>query len=352
MKQSTLKSLSFMGLITSLVTRIKADDLPPDNGVKIATTIRLDAPTKHYFELQAANLRVSVQDCMAMTLGAVMRASCEPQSEALEVMIGKIFGLFAAHRIAMVDIPNVVPKSANFVPSDMLSRVKIVDKLTSPVIDEIAKVFYVNPAWIKGIAINTQQRASSFHSRTHDTFEKLAAAKRDYHHVRLLLVTSLPQGGGVLDGLAAVSARSMDQVPSSDVRLNMVVLLEITKKIGNVEFITYLFLEKIQWSSRIDRHDTKLILMFCQKTSIPFEGYAIPSVDLESVLTGNNKLIVECLEQKTVWHPDTLLWNDQQNPELFELEAISTSYKAGRFNEYERAVKVPWDSSRLDPIKV
>ena len=352
MRKPAIRFLSFTGLITSLAARIKAADLPGDDGTKVATTLRLSPPVRHYFELQAANLNVSAQDCMAMTLSAVMRASCEPQSEELDAMIDKVFGLFSAHGISMVDIPSMVPKHANFLASDMLSRVKILDKFTSPIIDEIAKLFYVNPTWVKSGALCAQPRLSSYHSRTHDSFMKLAAAKRDYHAVRLLLVTASPQNGNVLESLASTSTRPLEESPIDAHDLPYIVMvMEITKRIGAAEFVTYLPLEKMQWSSKVDRLDTKLIMMFCEKTSLTYHGCAVSPAEMQSIIDGD-KLLVESLRNRVIWHPDTLLWTDERNPEIAELELVKASYKDGRFNELELAMRMPWDSSMLDPIKV
>lgn len=332
--------LSFTGLLQSLINQAPKPKIDLDEAKsktqKITTTVRLEEPVKLYFDGQAQNLGISLQECIAMTLQAVMRASVEPQASELELQVDRFFELFAAHDIPLADIPQLLSPDCNIHRDDLLSREAVLRKLDTAVLDELNTAFGVKLDWLKGRPTGAYDEPATLYKNSNGFCRYLANLAHNSRTVRVYVVTKKTESGGFVPEALRLAAKAGENQKS----LNMCLIVEYEKSINGIAFTAYdLIDDQMRWDYSKCRLDIKNVLMFCDRTRIHTRG-AVLSDDNYEILTAGRALIPTILKLKGVdWHPDELVWKDERNQELDELDRVSAHYKENALDECEVAVK-------------
>ncbi len=333
------KLISFIGLLTNLVEQAPKPALEygdnTDKSQKAGTTIRISEETRNFFDIQAENLGVSVQECISMTLHAVMRASCEPQATQLEHQVDRFLELFESHQIPMTDIPVVLANNSDISRVDLLSRNNILNKLDTNLLEHLSKLFYVNVGWLKGLATTTNWNNFVLYKNPVGIATYLASLKHENRNVRVFFIVNEP---AVFDALKRASTKEDNIDP-----IDMGVVVEIEKFINGVSFKSYnVFENGLRWNYGKCRRDLKAVMMFCDKTRIPYDGMIITKQKYTQLFQSEILATTALKRPLQIWHPDQLLWDDERNTERNELPTIARHYKEEKLDVFEVAVKDPW----------
>lgn len=337
--------LSFVGLLTSLISQapkpsISLDSAPQEKPTKLTTTLRLDEPVKDYYEGQAKNLGISLQECLAMTLHAVMRASVEPQASELELQVDRFFGLFAAHGIPLADIPQLLSPECSIHRDDLLSREKVLRKLKREVLGELSSIFQVKVDWLKGLPTGAYCQSATLYKNVNGFCRYLASLAHTSRTVRLHVITKHSESGDYVPDALRLSSKAGENQKNLDVCL----VVESEKTINGISFAAYdLVGDQLRWDYSNFRFDIKCALMFCDRTRIHTRGIVLADDDFNTLTAGRVLMPTILKNHRNDWHPDELVWKDaERNVELDELMRVEEMYKQNHLEECEVAVKQGW----------
>lgn len=129
---------------------IHPTDLLPKHGVDstIATTIRLPADVKNYYERMALHSRSTTQSVMLQVLGGVMEGHIGNQASThARILADRFFAIFSSHGIKIHDIPKFL-NNFNITIADLTDDSKVVQLLNNEMIDFLAVTFNLNKNWI------------------------------------------------------------------------------------------------------------------------------------------------------------------------------------------------------------
>ncbi len=338
-------TLSFTGLLNNLVSQApRPEPVPtPEKPAKVTTTIRLEEPVRVYFEAQAANLGISTQECIALTLHAVMRASYEPQAAELERQIDRFFELFAAHDIPMTDIPTVIQSVSTLQRDDLLNRSSVLNNLDGPLIDHLSALFQVTPGWLKGLNEASHFSHAYLYKSPQQFARYLAYLKNQFRNVKIYLVLMESQ---VKRDVYMSLKRATEDEQHHDVDIRIIMERDSA---GSLPRKTYEVLdENLNWNYRNCRYDIKAVMNFMERTRIFFDGIILPDTDYESLFSGTALAASVLKGRYRTWHPDQLVWDDERNTERHELSSIRRYYNECKMDEYEIAVRQPWQIKDWD----
>lgn len=334
---SMKQNFSLSTLLFNLINRapkqpLVLDEQEPENK-KVATTIRLDHATRKFLEVQAEHLGISVQEFISMTFKAIMQATLEPQASELDLMADRVVEAFTVHGVAIADIPSLLP-SGSLQRSDFLNRADLINKLNPKLIQHIADLFDLNPEWLKGVQKNSQivpkyrwyKGVSSFAFR-------LSLLKHNARRVRVLFVA---ENGITLEALAKAK-RDGDEVASE----NIGVVIEKEFVINDINYTSFEVWESERWNYWRCRYCLKAMMMFCEKTGVPYDGITLPKNSIRELFYGNS-MAKDIITRYDLWYPDTMLWDDPQNLERDELETIKKYYAETKAEKYELAIQRPY----------
>lgn len=338
--------LSLTSLLTNLISKSPKQPLEPESEdeKKIGTTIRFEPPTRRFIESQAEHLGISTQEFVAMTFKAIMNATVEPQSTELELMVSRFIELFVAHGVPISDILKLLPEGA-LARSDLLEKKALVDKLSDEVLDSTSELFGVNIEWLKGVKPQPYKTPAFRWYKNVDGFAmRLAIACYESRRARVLFVG---ERGLTMEGL--LEAKESDDSISP---VNVGVVIEKEFLVDGVGYKTYEIWESERWNYWRCRHCLKAIMMFCEKSRVRYDGVLLSQDAMISLFEGKeiaNPLIEASRES---WTPDQLLWGDERNLELSELDAIREFYEEDSgAPKYELAITQPFSVKDWDAFK-
>jgi len=339
-------NLSFTGLLLRLVGQApKPVDalVPTEQQGKLTTSIRLAEGVRHFYEAQAEHLGISLQECLALTLTGVMRSSWEPQASELELQVDRFFSLFEEHGIAATDIPAILKDCSDIEKSDLLERRLLLNKLNKKIFTTLSSLFYIEIGWLRGERVLPYQREYRLYKNAFGIARYLTIAKRENRNVRVLFIVQRNTSTQILQRLYEAYRRGDDIQ-----EVNVKVIVELEKVVNGVSLKTYDVFDELRWNYVKCRRDIKLIMMFCNKTGIRFDGYELPEAAYSS-LRNNSILAASVLNGKRdLWYADQLMWNDERNLEQDELSSIGRYYSSEKLDIYEDIYKDPdivrnWD---------
>lgn len=337
--------LSFVGLLTSLINQapkpsISLDSTPQDKPTKLTTTVRLEEPVREYYEGQAKNLGISLQECIALTLHAVMRASVEPQASELELQVDRFFALFAAHGIPLADIPQLLSPECNIYRDDLLSRETVLRKLGREVLSELSGIFRVKLDWLKGLPTGAYSQSATLYKNANGFCRYLASLTYSSRTVRVHVITKRSESGDYVPDALRLSSQAGDNQKNLDICL----VIESEKTINGISFTAYdLVGDQLRWDYSNFRFDIKCALMFCDRTRIHSRGIVLSDDDFNTIKAGRVLIPTILKNHSNDWHPDELVWRDaERNVELDELMRVEEVYKQYDLEECEVAVRQGW----------
>jgi hypothetical protein len=336
--------LSFTGLLQSLISQapkpaIDLDALSNEKTPKVTTSLRLEEPARNIFEAQAKNLVISLQECIALTLNAVMRASIEPQASPLELQVDRFFALFAEHDIPLTDVPQFLSPGCGIQRDDLLSREMVLRKLSNEVLSELSGIFRVKIDWLKGLQTGAYSRTDKLYKNANGFCRYLAALVHSSRTVRVHLITKKSESGDFVPDALRLSSKSGENQKN----LNMAMVIEIEKVLNGIPYTAYEVVgDNLQWDMSNCRFDIKCVLMFCDRTRIHSRGIVLSDEDFESLRAGRVLIRTLLKHHRIDWHPDELVWKDERNVELDELVLVDEEYKNYDLEECEVAVRQGW----------
>lgn len=332
-------NFSFSGLLQKLIDQAPKPAInienPSEKPQKLNTTLRLDESVRDYFEVQAKNLGISLQECIAMTLNAVMRASLEPQASELELQVDRFFNLFSTHDIPLTDIPQLLSPECNIQRDDLLSREAVLRKLSRDVINELSDTFRVKEAWLKGLPTGAYSGFATLYKNPNGFCRYLAALAHGSRTVRVHVVTKKSESGDFVPDALRRSSKAGDNQKN----LDMCLVVEHQKTVNGITFTVYdLIDDQMRWDYTKCRLDIKNVLMFCDRTRIHTRGVVLRDEDYNTLTSGKVLIPTLLKHHGNDWHPDELVWKDERNVELDELRRVDELYKQNALNDCEVAV--------------
>ncbi len=330
-------NLSLSSLLLNLVSRaprqsVIADEM--EESKKVGTTIRFEPATRKFIEAQAEHLGISVQEFVAMTFKAIMLATEEPQATELELMADRFVEAFTKHGIPIADIPAMLPVDA-INRADLLSRKDLLNKLDDALIQHVADLFTLSPDWLKGIDSKPHKTPfSRWYKNVSGFARNLALLNHKCRRIRVLLVAEKEL---TLDDLTEAKEKG-DEVDAVDIG----VVIEKDYLVNGIEFKSYEVWESERWNYWRCRHCLKSIMMFCEKSRIDYDGILLEPDTMKQLFYGDAMAVEEIKLHREIWYPDQLLWDDDRNPELDELNSIKSFYKESKAEKYEIVVRQPY----------
>lgn len=330
-------NLSLSSLLLNLVSRAPRQpviDEEPEDSKKVGTTIRFEPVTRRFIETQADNLGISVQEFVAMTFKAIMKATEEPQATELELMADRFVEAFTRHGIPVADIPTLLP-GGTLTRSDLLARKDLLNKLDDATIQQVSTLFTLNPGWLKGVDSNPHKTPfSRWYKNVSGFAHRLAVLN---HACRRIKVLFIAEKGLTLEKLLVAKEKG-DEVDAIDVG----VVIEKEHLVNGVEFRSYEVWESERWNYWRCRHCLKAIMMFCENARISYDGVLLEEDAISRLFYGNTLAADEIRGYRELWYPDQLLWGDDRNLEADELPSIRSFYEESKAGKYEVVVRQPY----------
>jgi len=338
--------LSLTSLLTNLISKSPRQSLEPrveTDEKKVGTTIRFEPATRRFIESQADHLGISAQEFVAMTFKAIMKATQEPQSTELELMVSRFIELFVAHGVPISDIPKLLP-GGEIARSDLLEKKELVDKLSDGVFDRASMLFGVSIEWLKGVKNQPYKMPAQRWYKNVDGFAmRLAIASHESRRIRVLFVAE--------KGLTMESLFEANEQGDSAPPISIGVLIEKEFSEAGVGYKTYEIWESERWNYWRCRYCLKALMMFCERSRVRYDGLLLSLNAMNSLFDGTeivNSVVEACGES---WAPDQLLWGDERNLELSELEALKEFYQDSGAKKYEVALTRPLSIKDWDEFK-
>lgn len=131
--------------------KITLSDIEPVIGQDkiIATTFRLPADIKNYYEKMAASSRMTLQGVIIQVLGNLMDQHINNQATmSIRSLADRFFKIFTMHGIAIYNIPKIL-KDFNVTIESIGNEEKLVEILSHSMINFLAETFNLQKTWIQ-----------------------------------------------------------------------------------------------------------------------------------------------------------------------------------------------------------
>lgn len=311
---------------------------------KVATTIRFEARTREFIEMQSQHLGISAQEFVAMTFKALMLANAEPQAIEIDLMADRFIEVFSKHRIPIADITRMLPERS-LDRSDLLSKKDLINKLDEIIIQHVATMFSINPQWVKGHNSNPVETGGFCLYKNLDGFaRRLAILSRTCRRVS---VSFIAKEGLTYEQLCS-AYKSGDKIPAVDVG----VVIEKENEVNGISFRSYEIADAERWNYWRCRYYLKALMMFCEKSGLAYRGILLSQHEMNSLFNGHI-LPTEVLDtHRRTWYPDQLLWPNKENLEADELENVKAFYADEKVSLYETALKTPYLVQNWDTFEI
>ncbi|WP_432459256.1 hypothetical protein [Agarivorans sp. QJM3NY_25] len=305
---------------------------PPSdpNEKRVTQSVRFPPDVRHWITTQADHLGVSVQDFISLTMKGVMVTTNSPQTDDFDTMVMRFFQLFKAHGVATADIPHFLPEGS-ISRSGLRDNNKIIDLLDDPVVEHICSIFGVQESWLKG--------KSDYPYRSRRFYKNLTAilveiTRHKLKTGRKVDVLFLTESGVKLDELAQMAKESDGRDSDSYVH----VILKLEKRVNGQDIITYQLWDSLPWDYWRSRQHAKALIYFCDKTQNFTSAYSIEKDKLSDFVSGQ-KLLTNISSHGQHWLLDELVWDDDRNPERWELAEIKKYFSEQGGDPYMFAVR-------------
>jgi hypothetical protein len=131
--------------------KITLSDVEPAAGEDhiIATTFRIPADIKNYYEKMAASSRMTLQGAIIQVLGNLMDRHINNQATmAIRSLADRFFRIFSMHGIAIYNIPRIL-KDFNVTIESIANEEKVVEMVSDSMIKFLAETFNLRKTWIQ-----------------------------------------------------------------------------------------------------------------------------------------------------------------------------------------------------------
>ncbi len=328
--------LSLSELVAHLLrTAPKAIPTEEHGDSRVTTSIRLSPELRTWVKSQAEHLDISIQDFITLTLKGVMEASQHTDATELDTVVTRFFQLFKAHGIDVIDIPKYLP-SKQLKTSDLKHNEKIIDYLTDEVLDELSCTFNIEKNWLKGADDLAHSNANTFYknfSAITSELTKLSILGTGVRDLELYLITP-PE----------ITLESLNICRKKEIRHpehEVCVVIKHKKLINDNYVDTYQLWDTLPWGYELSRYYLKSLMYFCDQASIYISGQRVPR-DIFNNASSGKALLSEVFDISQHWYLEELVWNDERNTELDELQAIIDFFKKENGNLFLDAIKRPY----------
>lgn len=330
-------SLSLTALLNRLISQAPRYEpaVQDEKAQKLTTTIRLNNAVRQYYGAQAENLGISLQETLALTLNAVMRASTEPQYSELENQVDRFFELFSAHGIAVTDIPELLgPNTVH--REDLLSRGAVLNKLDGGVRSLLGDLFNVKDEWLKGLNAKAHVNTPALYKEAPAFCQYLAEKSSARRILRLYIAAKKSSAGSYIQNALKAAATKGNSIDP----FGICIVVEEETVVNGHRFSAFKVLgQELRWNYCDIRIDIKAVLMFCDRTNIKTDGIILVDDKYEDLVAGRALAASILNGRKEIWHPDELVWNVEKNTELDELSAVERHYKQLKLGECEKLIR-------------
>lgn len=316
----------FARLAGSAPKNVPAID-PDENPGRPTNTIRFPPDLRAWITAQADHMGISVQDFVSLTMQGIRIATESPETDEYDTMAMRFFSLFKSHDIPSADIPKFLPEGINIKRSDLRDPNKIIDLLDDKVMNHLADFFNVKRNWLKGL--------NEYPHESHMFYKNLPAILGEIIRHKSFecepKVYFLTKAGIGLKELTS----SIDD--DKGVNTHVYVVLEIKKRMGDNMISTYQLWDSLPWDYWRSRYFAKSLLLFCDKAQISRYAYQIQN---EELLWGRE--LLTNIKKGNIWHLEELVWDDDRNPELYELPKIKEFFEEQKGNLFLDAYRYPY----------
>jgi hypothetical protein len=284
-----LRILSFAGAEKAVTTPITEENNP--------VSIRLKLDTRHFLRMQAEALDLPLQRVIGLALDGIAQASSISVRDKSMTPVLLLRDLIKAHRLSDVDALSFLPGVTLDAWADDVLLQKHINK---EFIEQVAKVFYVDPTWLK------TGKSPIYNSVR---WYKNIAAVVDYtltrHPDRRLTRLIMTKRTGV--DLSAIG----DSDRSKQEFVTLIAEFEVVAPDHN-KVITYQPMESMEWTYWRGREHIKMVAAFTEVLGgrVRLDGLILPSDAHKRLVDGQN-IIASELKRRIpgLWFPSHLLPN-------------------------------------------
>lgn len=309
-------------------------DVPSsENDKRVTQSVRLPTEVRAWVYAQAEHLGVSVQDFICLTLKGVMMSTDSPQTDELDTMLMRFFQLFECHNIATADI-------TKFLPVDSISRSelrdsnKVIDLIDDRTTEHLQNIFHVKKNWLKGTSDYAYEERR-FYKNLPEILSVIARHKLKMGNgVEVIFLT---REGVYLNELSKIKAG--ENLGNGFEYVN--VFLRLEKEIHGERITTYQSWDSLNWDHWRSRYYAKALIYFCDKTQTNTIAYSLNDDKYDDFVTGRT-LISNLSNHGKRWFLDELVWGDERNTEIEELDSIKSFFSKEGGDKYISAIRASY----------
>ncbi|MFZ3505552.1 hypothetical protein [Vibrio harveyi] len=317
-------------------------------------TIRFRPEVRKFLDHQSNHLGCSIQDLVSMTMTSIMKASEQPMASDLEIVCTRFRQLFELHGVSTFDIPDLFG-DGKLSRSSLLDDRLLVDSLSDEMLRDVCSKFNVQLDWLKGSTDKPIPYTGHYPFYKNIGYVSCRLARYALKGERPKVLFIIQNESAFRVGEVMAEAAKDD---SNDKEIPIGVIIEHNLKLGERSVRIYDVLSPERWNYKKCRIQLKTLMLFCQKTGIPFDGVRLNSSNFSPLFYGEC-FPIEILQNANathMWYPDTLLWdNKDRNPEHRELGTVFDCYSKDGYEAstrylyiHEKALKTPWELNDID----
>lgn len=318
-------------------------------------TIRFSPKVRRWLDHQSEHLGCSIQELVSITMTSTMQATETPVASEQEITCARFRQIFETYGIGHFDIPDFF-ESDKLTRSQLMNDEVLINTLTQSMLDEVGAKLNINPAWItcESDEVLPNKRYFSWYKNVGGVAYRLARHVLNYEKVEVLFVVG-HEGYDVIEAMATAAKDNF----ASNYGLYVGVVLRRYVNVAGKQVAVYDVLESGQWTYAKSRSHLKLLMMFCSRTGIQYQGIKLAQKRFSKLFHGGALPADVLTKIRDIWFPDQLLWKrDERNLEAAELRWIETMYEQGDSEAgtkniliHENAIKRPSELVDIEAYK-
>ena len=261
------------------------------------TSLRFKPSTRRFLEAQAAALNTSLQGVAMMILdGVAETTTADAASVRLRTAHERFFMLMETHGLDLFATADLLSMHG-FTPSALGQADRLVDLLTPPVFEYLARTFHVHQDWLRGVNDRVASAEVTWYTGLRSAARDLLAHRQNDQRPELIFVRRV---GADFDRAFQDTKDSVDQ------REHVAIVLRLTKHTPSGRpLTTYQLWEPERWNYGKCRQRMKLLIAFCEHMRVSVVGHQLPVESLDALRCGS-QLPVTLLNRLGAmsWYPD------------------------------------------------
>lgn len=332
---SIVHEMNIEALILKLLSLNKKRGEPLKDNQKVPTTIRLDPIIRQFLDDTSQSLGISIQELSTMIFKGVMICSQLQNDRQLDKIPQRFLDVFENHKIPVFDIPKFFPNK-ELKLTTLMSPESILDFIDYSVLEIMEKYFLVNQDWLKGLdpfRITSSRKIYPYFDDLIDFIKSYRSRENSFTISKFSLLICHRSENQFSYSLFEKAKSFGDTFESQDI----CVVLKIDHLLDGISFTTYQPFETLRWNYIKCRHTIKSLIKLARKWRIKVIVGTIPKNQF-TMLTLGKELPAATINNYFKFSSfcfDTLIENNESNPEADEHDQFMNFYVEKKFDQLE-----------------